>query len=380
MGGSFAMGLLIPTLPLYLTETGMSLRLIGFVLSGAGLGAVLGSLPVGMFIRRYGPRAAMGVVIATMAVTAAALGLTEAMLALLALRMVFGMSATGMRLAAQSYIRETVALERHGRSMAYIGGSNRIGLFLGAATGGVVADKFGFESAFLVAGIVSLVALLGFLGRQSQTTLADEPRPIERPGLLPVLRQHKGLLATVTFAPLLVLLVREGRQVVLPLISDDLGMSISAVGYVTAISAGVDMVLFPIAGFLMDRFGRLWGMVPAFGLMGIGMLLLAWAWQSDSVAVLVAGGVVIGIGNGLSSGSMLTLGSDVAPLGAEPEFLAWFAMMQDSGRIVGPILVGWLAASASLGASALALAVVSALVIFWLIVIVGETRSPSGSS
>ena len=64
----------------------------------------------------------------------------------------------------------------------------------------------------------------------------------------------------------------------------------------------------------MDRFGRLWAALPAMLLMGLGFLALAFTHDLDSSAMWFAMfAAVLGVGNGLSSGILLTLGADVAP-------------------------------------------------------------------
>jgi hypothetical protein len=94
---------------------------------------------------------------------------------------------------------------------------------------------------------------------------------------------------------------------------------------------------------------------------------------ADSTRSVVVAGAVIGVGNGLSSGTMLTLGSDLAPADATGPFLAGLAAMQDGGRVVGPLLVGAIGAGAGLGAASVALAVVLIAAVLWLVLVVGET-------
>ncbi len=81
----------------------------------------------------------------------------------------------------------------------------------------------------------------------------------------------------------------------------------------------------------------------------------------------------MGVGNGLSAGTMLTLGSDLAPADAPGQFLAAMAAMQDSGKIIGPLLVGWMADTVGLGASAAALGVAMIVGLAWIVVLIGET-------
>lgn len=160
----------------------------------------------------------------------------------------------------------------------------------------------------------------------------------------------------------------------MPLIGEDLELSATAVGALVAISAAADLLLVPVSGILMDRFGRLWGMVPAFSLVALGLVALGFAWFGNSLLGVVLAGVLIGVGNGMSAGSLLTLGSDIAPSDATSEFLAGFAAIGDVGRVIGPIVVGFVAASFSLGAAAMTLALITAFAILWLLTVIGETR------
>lgn len=164
--------------------------------------------------------------------------------------------------------------------------------------------------------------------------------------------------------------VRSGRLVVVPLIGDQLGLSPTAVGALIAVGTGADLLLFPLAGHVMDRYGRLASMVPAFGLLGVGLFVLA---AAETTSMVVVAGIIMGVGNGMSAGTMLTLASDLAPPEEPGPFLAAMAAMQDSGRIAGPLAVGWFADAAGLGTSAFVLAVAMFVGISWIVFVIGET-------
>ena len=70
----------------------------------------------------------------------------------------------------------------------------------------------------------------------------------------------------------------------------------------------------------MDRFGRLYSIVPAFTVMAIGLVLLGLADGATGVAV----GVLIGGGNGLTS-EPCSPGADLAP--EEEDYLAGFNLV-----------------------------------------------------
>ena len=246
-------------------------------------------------------------------------------------------------------------------------------MLIGPIFGGVLVDQAGFEVAFFVAGLCALIGLVPLLvSTQDAQALAERVRP--KRGILRALNHHRRLLAKVAVVPFLVIAAREGRQVVVPLIGDDLELSATAIGLLVGASAAADLLLFPVSGYVMDRFGRLWGMTPSFVLMGLGHIGLGLAWGRGSILFVVLAGLCIGIGNGLGSGSMLTLGSDVAPSDAAPEFLAGLGTLQEGGRVLGPLIVGVVGAGISLGAAAFAIAVLLFVAVAWVTVVIGETK------
>jgi MFS family permease len=371
VAGTLGVALLVPVLPLYLKESGLQLGTSSVVLAAAGLGAALGSFPVGSLIARTGERKVLFGSLVALAASTAALGLTTVVIALVVLRMAAGASNAALRLSRQTYIARRVEGERRGSAMAMIGGSFRLSLLVGPLLGGWLADTAGFTVTFAVAGAFAAVGLVPpLVAGPHHLPPRSDVEAVRQFGVMDAIRTHWRRLLVAGVVPLLVMTVREGRFVVLPLISDDLGLSPTAVGAVITVGTAADLLLFPAAGFVMDRFGRLHAMVPAFTTIAIGLVMLGLA---DSTTTVVVAGAVIGVGNGLSSGTMLTFGSDLAPVDATGPFLAGLAAMQDAGRVAGPLLVGVIGAGAGLGTASIALAVVLAAAVVWLVVVIGET-------
>lgn len=369
---ALGMGMLVPVLPLYLRDQGLSFSTVSVVLAAAGFGAALGGLPVASALSALGERRLLLGAIGLMAITAALVGVTTAVLALVANRLAFGAGTVGVRLSLQSALTRSVPPSRRGRAMSLMGGTARLSFLLGPLLGGWLADLLGYDATFVVIGGVIVAAAIGQV--QEGASSADAVVTSTRSGVRvrDALVEHRTLLLRTGPGPALVMTVRGGRMVVVPLIGDELGMSATAIGGLVAIGAAADLLLFPVAGYVMDRHGRLWAMVPAFAMLGSGLLLLSFA---NTVTAAVVAGVVMGIGNGLSSGTMLTLGSDLAPHDAPGPFLAAFAAMQDTGKVLGPLLVGWFADAAGLGASAFVLALAMFVGLAWIVGVIGETRS-----
>jgi MFS family permease len=67
---------------------------------------------------------------------------------------------------------------------------------------------------------------------------------------------------------------------------------------------------FPLAGYIYDTCGRKYSGTPAFVLLSLGIACIPFATTLPS---LIAVGVAMGLGNGLSSGLVMTTASDLAP-------------------------------------------------------------------
>ena len=79
---------------------------------------------------------------------------------------------------------------------------------------------------------------------------------------------------------------------------------------------------------------------------------------------------VMGFGNGLGSGAMMTLGADLAPREGTGEFLGLWRLIGDVGGTTGPLVVGNIAEVWGLTTSALALAGIgytAAAIFLWFV-------------
>ncbi|MFQ5557880.1 MAG: hypothetical protein ACE5GB_10300, partial [Acidimicrobiales bacterium] len=66
-------GMLVPVLPLYLRDTGLSFGVVSTVLAAAGVGAMVGGVPAGGALARAPEKVVMAAALTLMAVTAALL-------------------------------------------------------------------------------------------------------------------------------------------------------------------------------------------------------------------------------------------------------------------------------------------------------------------
>jgi len=174
--------------------------------------------------------------------------------------------------------------------------------------------------------------------------------------LIEITRTYAGILTTAGIAQLLAQMIRTGRNSIIPLYAADVvGLDVQSIGWIITLSAAIDMAFFYPAGVIMDRYGRKYASVPSFLIQGIGMALVPLTFSFET---LLMAGLVIGFGNGIGSGTMLTLGSDLAPKESMGEFLGVWRLIGDLGGTGAPLAVGGVADLVGLAMSALVMGLV----------------------
>jgi MFS family permease len=263
-------------------------------------------------------------------------------------------------------------MEMRGRAIGLLGGVFRIGNFVGPVAGGAIAAAFGLRVPFLFFGLAFLAALLAniaFLPRMD----AEE----EAPGAVRKLdfKSLKGLFgdqwSSVTWAGagyLFMQMVRSGPTIILPLFAADvLHLDVQQIGLIMSLSSAVDMALFIPAGYIMDWLGRKVSIISSSVVLSIGIALVPIA---SSFTSLLFVSLLIGFGNGLGAGSMLTLGADLAPEKLRAEFLGFWRLLGDVGATGGPLLIGAVAEAFVLAQTSIAIAgtgIVASLVFAFMI-------------
>ena len=360
---AFCQGMLALLLPVYVIDLGLSFSLIGLVLAGYGIGTLIGDLPAGGIQDRIGNRRSMTIGICVMGLGMLALSQSERVVMLVLCGISIGAGAALWNVSRHAYLANNTLNASRGRAISIFGGVNRIGMFAGPITGGYLSAEAGMQTAFAFCGVIALLALIfpflfvregqGELPPEQRTSMARSYRH-----LLSYLRSNGWLVTPAGFGMICAQTIRAGRQTIIPLYAATvLGLDVDKIGLVMGIAAAVDMSMFYPAGYVMDRFGRKFAYVPSFLLQALGMALIP---LTGSFAALLAVTSLIGFGNGLGSGTMLTLGADLAPPKGEGmgAFLGLWRLIGDTGHTSAPIIVGTIADALSLVPSIYVIAII----------------------
>ncbi|VXC06868.1 Putative sialic acid transporter [Microbacterium sp. 8M] len=369
---SLGEGAVVPLIPVIAANRGATLASAGLIASALVVGQLCGNIPAGWLVSRVGERHTMVIAGVLSLVGVAAGALAPSLVVFTIAVFVVGMSAAAFGLARHAFMTTRVPLEFRARALSLLGGSFRAGMFVGPFLAAALLGLFHTENAALWFFAVCLVALVLLVlfgpDPEAQAAAADrepaEPEDtgeavsgsiptVERAGVFRTMWRNRGVLSRLGLAAASLSAVRSARQVVLPLWGVSIGLDASSIALVVGVSGAIDFALFYASGQVMDRFGRLWAALPAMVLMGLGFLTLSLTHDADT-KVLWFGMIaaVLGVGNGLSSGILLTLGADVAPQSEPAAFLGSWRTLTDAGGAVAPLLFSGIAALSSLAIGA----------------------------
>jgi MFS family permease len=179
-----------------------------------------------------------------------------------------------------------------------------------------------------------------------------------------VLAEHRRILLTLGVGVLVISAARATRQSIVPLWAESIGVDAATTAVIFGISEEVDILLFYPGGAIMDRFGRVFVAVPTMIVLGLGFVLLPLTTGATSVGLVAA---LMGLGNGISSGIVLTLGADASPPQDRAQFLGGWRVCSDLGNTTGPLVIGVVSAFAPLAVAAVTMGLLTWAGAGWLV-------------
>lgn len=364
-------GAIVPLIPLVADHLGSSLAVAGFVGALYSVGMLAATLPAASLVQALGERWAMAA-----AAGFAAIGSIVSVLATQTWMLAIGVAMIGgstavFGIARSAYMTTNVPLTIRARAMSSLSGTFRLGEFLGPfIAAGAITVLGGTQLAFWVhvTGCSLVILLLLFVKdpegsappaisrRARAAALAEGPDAVPaapREGVFTIMRKRRSVLIRLGIGSMLLIGMRSGRFILIPLLAVSLGMTSAETALLVGMGGAIEFAVFYAGGQVMDRFGRIWVAVPTMIGVGIGFLGIAATHEFDSaVGWLIALVAVVALFNGMASGVSMTMGSDLADRRNPAPFLAVWRFTNDIGAAAMPLLVAATAAVSVVLASA----------------------------
>jgi len=347
-------GAILPVIALNVRELGGSVPLAALVVTLIGIGSLVTNLPASIITTRYGERWALVVAALWSALAMAICVLVKSLTFFAAGVFMVGMAGSVFSLARQSYLTESVPFRARARALSTLGGVMRIGLFIGPFLGAAAIPFLGIGGAFWVGVATQLTAAALSFGipdlpgeHRLRQVAASPGSAAAQPTIRSVASNHLRIFCTVGIGIMLVSAVRASRQAVVPLWAEHIGLDAATVSLIYGLSSGIDMLVFYPAGKVMDRKGRIWVALPSMVFMGLAMLAMP---LTHGWVTLLGASMLMGFGNGIGSGMIMTLGADYSPSVGRAHFLGVWRLLSDIGSTGGPALLSAVTAIFSLAA------------------------------
>ncbi|MDL5353063.1 MFS transporter [Microbacterium sp. zg-YB36] len=376
-------GALVPLLPVMAAALGADLAQAALIAAVIVVARLVGNLPAGWAVARIGERRTMA--IAGSVALAGGIGVLLApSVGVLAVSVLgIGLCASAFGLARHAFMTTRVPLSYRARALSVLGGSFRLGMFAGPFAAALLLAIFGTESAaaWFFIGCLAALILLVLVARDPEEDLAaagmlpmqtrhaarnpDAAPSAARPspdGVFATMWHHRGVLARLGLPAATLSAMRQARVHLLPLWGVSLQLDAGTIALVVGITGALEFALFYTSGQIMDRWGRLWACLPSMILMAGAFLGLALTHDlPNAVGWYIAVAAVVGVGNGLSSGILMTLGADVAPPGDPAPFLGSWRTLTDAGAAATPLVLAGVTAAVSLPAASAVIGVIGLL-------------------
>ncbi|CAM3057922.1 MFS transporter [Lactococcus hircilactis] len=347
-------GAVTPVIPLMALELHASPAIAAFIVALLGIGQVVGDIPAGYLATKLGDRKAMlyGAVVTLILLVTCAFTPNWVIFALSIF--ILGMVNALFVLARQAYLTEVTPPLRRSLSLSILGGMTRIGSLIGPFVGGAIMSIFAISvagkredwlpGAFWAAVVLTCITFIVVYAVPE----IEVPKTVKKVKQVTVktsyiLRKNLKMFATLGIAIVLVGAVRQTSNTALPLWAAHIGLNASMTSYIYGLSGLLDALLFYPAGKMMDKYGRLWVAIPSMLILGGSILFIPLTHGIWSMAIV---SLIMGLGNSIGAGMIMTISADMAPENYRAQFLAMCRLFGDTGAAAGPLLI---AAGAGIG-------------------------------
>ena len=337
---SMGTGVALPVLPVLAKSFDVSFGTASLVLIVYAIGSLASAIPTGFLVDRIGRRP---VLIAGPLLTGLAAFLTAfagTFPELLVYRFISGWASQMWMQSRLAVIADTASTAERGRQLTTITGLSTAGRMFSPLVGGLMGS-ISLQAPFVLEGMLALVAAIPTFMMIKETRPSHAERAAHATGgsalreLLIfgiIMLWISQALASITRGAIFNGAVNLYATYTFDLDTAALGVLASAAGVV-----GIPITLS--AGHIMDRFGRKATLVPGFLTMAVWLLIMAVTAEIDSpYGIFVATYLGLSASLSLTSGNMMTLGTDMAPVNARGMFFGIWRFIGDIGAVLSPTL------------------------------------------
>ncbi len=259
-----------------------------------------------------------------------------------------GTTAVGyaiITISCQSYIAAAIPAKNRAKGMAVFVGVLMTATMSGTALGGIIADRVGYNSVFLLSATLTLIAgILAWL-----MLSADKPQPTKgentgtvNKGALAALTTNRQFVCLILFCAIPAKIILTGfLYYLVPLYLISLDASQSEIGRIMMVYALVIIPLSPIASQFADRSGKMLELV-VLGTVISGTILIT-LYDSESIVSILVAIALMGVAHSILKAPLIAAvltASEQTPNVGRTTVLGVLRTSERIGSVLGPLFVG----------------------------------------
>jgi MFS transporter, DHA1 family, multidrug resistance protein len=373
-------GIVAPGIPAFARQFGVSTAAAASVISAFALMRIIGAMPAGRLVDRFGERKTMAAGIAIVAASSVLAGFSGSFGQLVVLRGVGGLGSAMFSVSAQTLLLRSVPADLRGRASGMYTGGFLLGGISGPAIGGLVAAWSQRAPFFIYGGMLLVPAGIAALVLHDSSPLGARQqgqagRPLAEFAAMVRSRAYRAAASANLADGFAVMGVRSA---IVPLfVHDVLHEPPTWTGLGFFVVAALNAATLLPGGKMADTLGRRPVLVAGCLASGTSMVLLAVLPGLWGFLIALA---ALGLGSGLLDVAPAAMIGDLlgGPRGGNGgqggTVVASFQMAGDIGTVTGPVAVGSLVAISYSAAFLLAAGVLGLAAIAGLFA--SETRQP----
>ncbi|PGM47779.1 MFS transporter [Bacillus cereus] len=318
--------LLVPTLPLFIKEIGGNESQVGLMMGMFTIAAVVIRPIIGGMLDKYGRKSFIIWGLIFFGLTMLSYNLASTILFLAFLRVIHGVTWAVSTTAVGTAITDIIPDSRRGEGMGWYGMAMTIAMAIGPMIGLWVVQNYSFHGLFLLATLLSFMAVV--LSLITKMPFA----PQKEKGKIQLF--EKSVLS-ITIVVFFLSFAYGGITTFLPLFASSIDVNPGTFFLVYAIAL---TIVRPISGKLLDKYGEVFIILPTLCITILAIVVLT---ISNSVMGVIIAAVLYGVGFGSAQpalqAAMLTI---VAPSKRGVANASFFTAF-DLGIGLGAILLGF---------------------------------------
>ena len=270
---AFVLQSIPPILPQLIDGFSISYSQAGALMGSYALPAIFLSIPVGFLIDRLGVKKIATVSLALFAVGACITAWGATYTSLISGRTVAGIGAAALLVFAPRILAEWFEGKEFGLAVGVLNTSFPLGMMVALMSLGILAEHHGWRYVLVVSAAVSLSACLLFVVLHRDRVVAVAPRGERRADGLVVYVREAGWLIWMLAAVFMI--YGAGYQQYFTFATDfyiSRGYGVETSGLYASAPSWSGLLVAPVAGALMDKYGHAWRVV-LIGSLGTAVML-----------------------------------------------------------------------------------------------------------